>query len=125
MPRMEKHVDILGWLYIVSGGFWLALGLFAFVVFGVLAVNPPYYSDDPAMLALIGMIILTVCAIGAIPGILGGLGLRRRKNWARILIIILGFLNLPAIPLGTALGIYTLNVLLKEETAKLFFRREE
>jgi len=117
---MEKHVEILSWLYVVSSAFWLALGLAAFIIFGILAVNPPHYTDDSAVLALLGVIVLAVCAIGAIPGMLGGLGLRKRKNWARILVIILGFLNLPAIPLGTALGIYTLSILLKEDTAKLF-----
>jgi len=37
-----------------------------------------------------------------------------------MLVIIKGILDLPAFPIGTALGIYTLAVMLKQETKPLF-----
>jgi len=55
----------------------------------------------------------------SIPSLIGGLGLLKLKSWARYLVLVLGFLNLPGIPVGTALGIYTIWVLLKDETARL------
>jgi len=45
-------------------------------------------------------------------GFLAGWGLLQRESWARILSIVLALLALLNIPFGTALGIYTLWVLL-------------
>jgi len=42
------------------------------------------------------------------------------RNWARILAIILSVLNLMNVPVGTALGVYTLYVMLDDETSALF-----
>jgi hypothetical protein len=43
-------------------------------------------------------------------------GLFERESWARVLGLVMGFLALLRFPLGTALGIYTLWVLLPEES---------
>ena len=61
-----------------------------------------------------------ILSIFFVPGIVGGIGLLRHKQWVRYLVLILGILSLLNIPVGTALGIYTLWVLLQDETAKLF-----
>jgi len=45
-------------------------------------------------------------------------GLSERQPWARILGIVVGFLALIRFPLGTALGIYTLWVLLPESSGR-------
>lgn len=45
-------------------------------------------------------------------------GLFERQPWARTLGVVLGFLALLRFPLGTALGIYTLWVLLPEESSR-------
>jgi len=47
-----------------------------------------------------------------------GWGLSERKTWARPLGLVLGFLALFRVPLGTALGIYTLWVLLPEPSRR-------
>ena len=54
------------------------------------------------------------------PGIIGGLGLMKKQSWARILVLVLGVINLINIPFGTALGIYTIWTLTNKETEKLF-----
>jgi glucose uptake protein GlcU len=48
------------------------------------------------------------------------IGLLERREWARILTIILGVLHLLGFPIGTALGVYTLYVLLNDQTKPLF-----
>ncbi|HEU5414159.1 MAG TPA: hypothetical protein VFW31_10395 [Candidatus Angelobacter sp.] len=60
------------------------------------------------MLTAIGAFLI----VKAVLGIAAGWGLIQRETWARILAVVLGFLALIRIPLGTALGIYTLWVLL-------------
>jgi uncharacterized membrane protein len=47
----------------------------------------------------------------AIAGMIAGIGLLARSPWARMLAIVLGCISLIHFPLGTALGIYTLWVL--------------
>ena len=55
-------------------------------------------------------------------GILAGWGLIDRQPWARILAIVLGFFVLLHFGVGTALGIYTLWVLLPAESAQEYER---
>lgn len=45
-------------------------------------------------------------------------GLYERQQWARVLGLVIGFLALLRIPLGTALGIYTIWVLLPEASGR-------
>ena len=56
----------------------------------------------------------------SVPSIIAGVGLLKRRSWARILTIVLSVLNLINIPFGTLLGIYGLWVLLSQNTAPLF-----
>jgi len=49
-------------------------------------------------------------------------GLFERESWARMLGLVMGFLALLRFPLGTALGIYTLWVLLPEESGTEYDR---
>ena len=52
--------------------------------------------------------------------IIVGVRLLKFKCWGRILVIVKGILDLPAFPIGTALGIYTLMVMYNRETKPLF-----
>jgi len=56
----------------------------------------------------------------ALPGLIGGIGLLKHQEWARITIIIVSILSLVDIPLGTALGGYSLWVLMRDEAGPLF-----
>jgi protein-S-isoprenylcysteine O-methyltransferase Ste14 len=49
-------------------------------------------------------------------------GLFERESWARMLGLVIAFLALLRFPLGTALGIYTLWVLLPEESGAEYDR---
>jgi hypothetical protein len=58
----------------------------------------------------------------AIAGIITGWGLMARSSWARMLAVVLGCISLIHIPLGTALGIYTLWVLLPADACSEYQR---
>jgi len=60
---------------------------------------------------LLSCVAILVLAKGVV-GFLAGWGLLQRESWARMLTLVLAFLALFNIPFGTALGIYTLWVLL-------------
>ncbi len=55
-------------------------------------------------------------------GILGGAGLLQHDRWARMLVIVLSCINLLRMPVGTALGIYGLWVLMSAE-GEAYYRR--
>ena len=116
---MKDHINILGYLHIAFGILGLFIGIGIFLFFTGLAILPDDI-EGPAVLLILGWGIGGLLVITSIPEIIAGIGLLKRKSWARILTIILGFLNLIDIPLGTILGIYTLWVLLKEESVQYF-----
>ncbi|PYX36978.1 MAG: hypothetical protein DMG75_08590 [Acidobacteria bacterium] len=63
---------------------------------------------------MVGIFVLAKAGLGFV----AGWGLLERQTWARILCLVLGFISLFNIPLGTALGIYTLWVLLPADSER-------
>jgi hypothetical protein len=114
--RLENHVPILGTLWIVASGV-LLLGALAILAAANLILPstalPPEAGFVVLLLNTIGGILLVPPALG----IGAGWGLIARKRWARVLAIVLGFLVLFFFPIGTALGVYTLVILLPGEAA--------
>ncbi|MBU1319930.1 MAG: hypothetical protein KKH67_12140 [candidate division Zixibacteria bacterium] len=116
---MDKHITIIGILYIVFG----VLGLLAAGVILVVIAGSGLVSGDPEAMAITSIVAIAVSgflAIISVPGIIGGIFLLKRKPWARIFVLVLGFLNLIDLPFGTALGIYTIWALMNDETIRLF-----
>ena len=116
---MKQHVTVVGALHIGLG----ALGILAAIIVFVVLVGVGALADDPEgtrVLTFIGTVTAFFLFVLSVPGIIGGIGLLQGKQWARILVLILAGLNLFNIPIGTAVGIYTIWVLLQEETAQLF-----
>ncbi|MBO0720841.1 MAG: hypothetical protein J2P41_08460 [Blastocatellia bacterium] len=115
---MEKHITILAVLHIIYSGVYLfAAALIFFVI-----VGGGLLSQDATAIgitSIVGTVIAGILlALGA-PGVIGGIALLKRKSWSWILIFILGCLDLLSVPLGTAIGIYTIWVLVQEDTKKL------
>ena len=52
--------------------------------------------------------------------VIGGIGLRQFKPWARSMSIIVCAVNILSVPLGSALGVYGLWALLSPETEPIF-----
>ncbi len=116
---MEKHVQVLGILYIVFGVMGLIGALTVFVVLGIGGLFSP--DEDAALLVVVvGGLIAFIILITSIPGIIAGWGLMKHQNWARILTLVLSFLNLLNLPFGTALGIYGIWLLFNDEAICLF-----
>ena len=126
--RMKDHIRILGILYIVFGALGILVALLFFVIFGLGAlgaVGVAAQEDPEALVALpiiaaVGTFLVAFIAVMSLPGIIAGYGLLNYKPWARILTIVLSALNLLSVPVGTAIGVYGLWVLLNEETERMF-----
>ena len=117
--KMEKHVTIVASLQV---GF-SALGILAaiivfFVLRNVWAVVNDYEAER--VIKIVAAWVPLFLIIISLPGLVAGIGLFLRQRWARILTLIVAALGLLNIPIGTALGIYTIWVLVQPETTKLF-----
>jgi hypothetical protein len=129
---MRDHIKILGVLNIVMGSLTALVGLAVVVFMGGIAsimaaggLSDTSSSDADNFrtvapwMGLIGIVIAIFLVAVAVPSILGGWGLLKFKSWSRILMIVVSGLNLIHIPIGTALGIYGLWVLLNEQSRQL------
>lgn len=123
--RVARHRKLLGALWIIRGvillpgGLFLWLGLSHASWAAHIAVTPGAYWSMGMMAPFFGALGLGVLIVGAL-SIVAGIGLLQPRSWARILTIVLGILDLVSIPFGTALGIYTLWVLLPETSESEF-----
>lgn len=116
---MEKHINIVGILYIILSIFSF-LGAFM-IFFGLRLIGN--LADDPnanMILTIIANVLSVIFVLVAVPGIIGGIGLIKRKNWARILVLILSVINLFNFPVGTVIGVYALWSLLQPEVIAAF-----
>ncbi len=117
---MEKHVQLIGIFWIVLGSISFLAG---FIVFGILfgiSFFPDLGNEAPSILRIVGSSMGLFLWILSVPKIICGIGLLKRCEWARILTLVIAFLGLFNIPLGTALGIYSFIILLNNDTIKLF-----
>lgn len=118
--RMKKHVTLAGSIQI---GFSV-LGLMgAVAIFVALTFARGFVGDDnvaQSVLRFISFSLPLLVGVLSVLGLVGGIGLMVYKPWARYLVLIIATLGCINIPFGTAKGIYTIWVLIQEDTVKLF-----
>ena len=117
--KMEKHLTIVAALQV---GFSLLGILAAVIVYTVLRSVSTFVDDYQAerVLRIVAFWVPLFLMVISVPGLIGGIGLFMRQGWARILVLIFSVLDLLNIPIGTAIGIYTIWVLVQTDTVKLF-----
>ncbi len=127
---MEKHITLVAIFKICFGVLNLiltliALGVLAGISGGLLSAGRggwDVYCGPEGIVALLLIVLPLIVSFFALVSalkIIGGIGLLKRKAWARILVLILSCVELIDIPVGTAIGIYSIWVLLQEETVKI------
>lgn len=118
---MDQHVKIVAILSIVFGALMAFLGL---VVFGIIFGAGAASGEKDALLVTgtVGTAVGGLFVLLSLPAIIGGVGLLKRRDWGRILILIVAALSLLNVPFGTAYGIYAFWVLLNDQTRMLFTR---
>ena len=118
---MQKHITAVAALHIGFGIFGIAIGVFIFALLsgiGVFAED----IDSQFVLWVVGTAVGGFLILISIPGLIAGIGLLKLKNWARIVTLIISAIDLINIPFGTALGIYSIWVLVQDETIDIFNR---
>ena len=85
---------------------WLMMALFSLIF---LFIEPPKQPDDPpAWFFTIFMVVFSfIYLLFGLPSIVAGMGLLKRKKWAKTWGIIAGVLSGMSFPIGTAVCVYT------------------
>ncbi len=117
---MERHISLIGILWIVLGGLSLVFGLMGFLVLFGISFIPDMGPEAPFILRTVGSVAVFFFALLGLPKIIAGIGLLKKKEWGRILTLIVSFISLLNFPLGTALGIYSIIILVKEDSIEYF-----
>ncbi len=121
--RVREHVKLVGilWmayssLHVMAGVVVLFVAKFVVIRIGQIPNGPPpeVMAWLPAVVSTVGWLIL----VKAVLGFAVGWGLLQHEEWARTFALVLGFLVILSVPIGTALGIYTLWVLLPSQSER-------
>ena len=121
---MERHVKLLGILANLWGLLATLVGV-SMLLLAAGALTELLAPIDNAS-GFIELIVGVFALLGAFALVWGGAHvwaavlLRRHRPWGRILVLGLAVSNLLLLPFGTAFGVYSLWVLLKNDGRRLF-----
>jgi hypothetical protein len=119
--RVREHVRLVGILWMAYSALHAVGGvvviMVAQVIFGRVIHIPNGLPPEVTVwlrpiLSFVGWLLL----VKAAAGLIAGWGLLQRQDWARTVALVVGFVALLNVPIGTALGIYTLWVLLPAQS---------
>jgi hypothetical protein len=118
--RVQAHVHLLGIFWLAISAFNAVGSLFLFMLGGALFPHLHEMGAPPdvpvgflsALFNTIGFVVLAFAACG----FFAGWGLMHHDSWARVLALVLAFISLFHIPFGTAIGVYTMWVLLPSQS---------
>jgi uncharacterized membrane protein (DUF2068 family) len=104
-------------LWFVVGAFWLIPAFIMAVLAAVITVPMAWHCSDKVACVLAPGIFVILCIVFLVAAALrfvAGWGLLKMQPWGRTFALVMGFLGLIHPPFETALGIYTLFVLLPD-----------
>ena len=117
--KMQKHLTAVAALQVGYSIFGI---IAAFIVYAVLMNVARFVEEREAIyiLPLVAKWVSLFLLIVSIPGLIGGIGLFMKKMWARYLVLVFSVFLLLNIPIGTAIAVYSIWVLVQDDTVKLF-----
>ena len=114
VSRVEQHLRLVGILWIAYAVFH-AIGGCVLLIVSHTIFGRWSSGAHPAFLhplrTGIGFLLLVKAGVSLI----AGLGLLERQSWGRPLALVMAFIALLNVPFGTALGVYTLWVLMSPQ----------
>ena len=131
---MDRHITILGILFVcyhVAALFGSVMVLITFLGIGMISSGALRHTLDAlpymplGILGMVGWLISGLMLLTSLPGLIAGIGLIRFKPWSRMLAMVIAVFTLFSFPIGTALGIYALWILLSNESIELFESTKE
>ncbi len=114
--RVQSHIHLLSIFWFAISAFNSIIGIVLYILANTL-LAPGGAANAPDFLRPLLSVVAIIILGGAALGFCAGWGLMHHEPWARTLTLVLGFLVLFInIPIGTAVGVYTLWVLLPAES---------
>ena len=115
---MEKHITLVAAFHITFGIILIIAG----IAISTFVASIGFLSGDAhamVILSTLAPIFAFLFIVMGLPMLVGGVGLLKRRGWARILVIIVSIVALFKIPVGTAIGVYSIWAMLQDETKQL------
>jgi hypothetical protein len=113
--RVQEHVHLLALLWLAVSALNVVGSVILYIIANTLFRHlPELGAPEPStsflrpLLSVVAIFILAKAAIGFV----AGWGLLQREPWARVVALVLAFVSLFNVPFGTAVGVYTMWVLL-------------
>jgi hypothetical protein len=117
----EEHNKTLATLYFVYGGMHgLTLVALALLVLALQTSTSGLNFISPFWMKLsLAVFVVLLLIVGLLP-VMVGYGFRKRKSWVKPLGFALAIISLVNIPIGTALGIYTIKFFRSEGGTRIY-----
>lgn len=116
--RVNRHVRLLAVLWLALGALRLVAAAAVYMVGQFILVRVPVPLMPERLIGGIMAFAASLFLFSAILAFVAGWGLLEYQPWARMFALVMGFLALLLPPVGTALGVYTLWVLLPEQSER-------
>jgi hypothetical protein len=127
--KLEGHIKVMGVLWLAYSALRVLAGMMVlafshFIVPIIANAMPPDASPFPVanFLQAIYGFVFVYCVITGILGAIAGYGLLQRQSWGRTMALVMAFISLFSLPFGTAMGVYTLIVLLPADASENYDR---
>ena len=117
--RVQEHVRLLGLFWLAFSAFNTIGAIILFVIANTLFARFQHMGaqNGSAFLRPLLSVVAILLLAKAAGGFIAGWGLLQHEPWARVIALVLAFISLfTNIPFGTALGIYTMWVLLPTQS---------
>ena len=115
--RVAEHVHVLAILWVVYGALLLLPALVMAVLAAVVTAPIVWHGVNHIAFVLAPGLFVFLCVVFIVSATLrfvAGWGLLKMEPWGRTFALVMAFLDLIHFPFGTALGVYTLFVLLPD-----------
>jgi len=114
--RVQGNLHLLAIFWFAISAFNAILGVVLYIIANTL-LAPGGSAGAPSFLRPLLSVVAIIILGGSALGFSAGWGLMHREPWARTLVLVLAFLVLFInIPVGTAVGVYTMWVLMPGES---------
>jgi hypothetical protein len=117
---MKKHVTLVAALQIGFSTMGIIAGIILFFVFSFAQSVIQDVEIAGPLIKFIGTVLPGMMLITSLLGLIGGIGLLTFQKWSRILVMVIAALICFVFPIGTVIGIYSLWVMMQDETIKMF-----
>jgi hypothetical protein len=117
---MKKQVTLVAALQIGFSTMGLIGSMILFFMFSFANSFVEDVEVANTVLKFLGTFLPSMIFLISLLGLIGGIGLLSFQRWSRMLVLVLAAVGCFAFPIGTAIGVYSLWVLMQDDTIKMF-----